>query len=252
MDIIEKDLELIKLEAKYGKLDESIGDIENEIESLEDEKSTIEYEMDEIEEKITRIKEKMLEVKIESLNFKTDDKFTNDFMKASYFTARGDSSRPALQAVNIKENELWALDGYRAIIITNNDIPKELQNTNINWDIREDFKENIINEKLALIDIKNIIPKKEEAKYIIPGVTPENFNNIFKTVEGKREKLATIKLYYEDFVIAAKGEFLNDALMVLKGKTFTIHFFSSVTPILITCENIEMIILPIRIIKGSI
>lgn len=247
MSIKENDSELLTLEKQYEELDDEFGSVGDEIEELQSKQSDIECSMEEIETRISIIRKKMLETEVEILNFETGDKFTNDFMKASYFTARSNPSRISLQIVSIKENEIWALDGYRAIIITNNEIPENLKNTNIHWDIRENFEDNIFDEKMSFIDIRNVIPKKDEAKYVIANITSENFDETFKSVLTGTKNYNIVKLYYKDFLIGARKEYLNDALMVLKGKKFTVYFFTSVSPILIECDNMEIMILPVRL-----
>jgi len=248
MSIKSLDSNILALEKKYEKLDSRLQYVVGEIEDLESEQSDIEYEMGEIEIEIENNKKIMLGARIETLNIETDDVFTNDFMKASYFTAKYNETRPALQTVHIIDNELWALDGYRAIIITNNDIPVELRNSFIKWDVREKFENNTLHEEMNFIDIRTVMPKKEKAKYVIENVTSENFNETFMVEDIKNASIpgaATMK--YEDFLYGINREFLNDALTVLKNQTFTVYFEGEVLPILFKSENIEILLLPIRI-----
>lgn len=246
MSIKNLDSDILELEKKYENLGYKLENILGEIEDLESEQNDIEYDMGEIEKQITVAKKEML-AGIETFNIETDDVFTNDFMKASYFTARYDEGRPILQTVCIKENELWGLDGYRAIIITNNQIPKDLQNSYINWNIRENFEENILDENMKFVDLRSIMPKKENAKYVIQGLTNENFNRVFKIEEMPCDIDDAGRLYYKDFICGINREFLNDALMALKGKVFTMYIETKVSPILIEAENMEILLLPIRI-----
>lgn len=247
---ISLDMKIIELEKEYKDLDEELEGIEGEIEDLDFKKDCIERDMDIIENQISEIKKNMQNSAFEGLINESDDKFTMDFIKASYFTNRGDSSRPILSTVFVTDSELIALDGYRGIVIKNNQIPLGLHNKKIDWNVREDFENNISKVQGEFIDIKNVIPKKEDAKYIITDVDSDNFYELLNSVPYEKEtSREIIKLGYQDFKIACSKELMDDALMVLRGEKFTVYFYSNVSPILLENENMQIIILPTRLFE---
>ena len=245
----ELDHELIELQNEYKELDIRYGEIEAEIEELENDRDRVESQMNDIEKQIDHIKKEMMCVKIDALDIETDNKFTLDFIKASYFTARYNDARPVFQTVNITENELQACNGYKAIRIKNNEIPMELQNTKILWDVREKFEENINKVEGDFIKLSNIFPDPKDMKYKIEGINSEMFYEFFSAKEYGTN--GTFKLFYEDFMIAFNKELLNDALIALKGTTFTVSFMTSVSPVILESGDIQVLVLPVRLLNSE-
>lgn len=242
------DSEIIKLEQRHRELEDRQEWIALEIDDLESEQNDIEYEMERIETSIAEIKKKMLMQKIEELNNESDDKFTMDFIKASFFTNRWGYERPILSVINVTDCELQALDGFRAIIIKNNDIPLELQNKRFNWKTRENFIENVSNVKDEFINIKKIIPSKEEATHVIHRMTTEYFKKFLKCKLYEKEPSRNlVQLSYKDFKITFNEDYINDALMVLKGSVFSVYFYSNVSPMYLETENMQIVVLPVRL-----
>lgn len=242
------DAKLIELEKEYEELGWRLERIEGEIEDLDAEKEGIEDDMDTIESQISNIKKRMQDSVFEGLINQSDDKFTMDFIKASYFTGRGNSSRPLLNLVNITDTELQAVDGYKGITIKNMEIPAELQNKRFEWSIRENFEDNVSKIEGNFIDLKSIIPKKEDAKYTVTDINSDNFYESLNSMPYEKEtSREIIKLSYQDFKIACSKELMDDALMVLRGEKFTVYFYSNVSPILLESENMQIIVLPTRL-----
>ena len=114
---LQLDSQLIQLNNKYDKLDRRFDFLEEEIESLQDEKDNLEYEMNGLEAQIKNIKTELLDLKIQDINVFTDDKFTNDFIIASYLASKDEERRGLFQFINITDTELMATDAYKGIII---------------------------------------------------------------------------------------------------------------------------------------
>jgi DNA polymerase III sliding clamp (beta) subunit (PCNA family) len=206
--------------------------------------------MDRIETEMTDIKKKMQTEKVKSLDIETTDSFTLDFIKASYFTAQDYDERPMLQHVNITENEIQAIDGYRKITIENDEIPEELKNTKIMWDVRENFKDHISKIEGKYPDTSSVEPKKEDIKYTLENVTSENFYDHFTIKNLKESRQHTVVLTYKGFIIAFNKEFLDMALTTLKEEIFTVYFTNNVTPVILESERIKVLVLPKRLLDG--
>lgn len=250
MDISKLKVLIKEQQERYKELDYEYGECDEEIENLQDKKEIISNEMDNLEDNIGRLSKLLTNtIMQERLRSVTDiEDFKSDFVKTSIFCDKK-FKRPLLEHVNITENELQAVDGYRAIVITNNNIPEELKNTKIHWTISENFKENISDIKLEFLDIERIIPKKENAKYKIENISIDNFNSIFKVEKEEHSTFITdlVKLSYKDLKIAFQEQYLKEAFMVLGDTTFDIYFFNSVKPILIENKRIKIVLLPVRI-----
>lgn len=252
------DATLIEFEQKYQELHKrnseiiseisgivsEIEDLQNEIEALESEQSDIEDSMEKIKERIAQIKNNRLTKNIWDLNIETDDAFIQDFIKASYFTEKT-NERPVLNTVNITDYEMQAADGYRGIIIKNNDIPKELQSHKFNWDIRENFKNNISDkDEEKFIDLQSIMPKENDARYAAFNINPENFYETFKITKYDEK---VVLLHYKGLEIACRKEYIDDSLFVLMGETFSVYFYNDKSPIFLKTDRLQIMLLPIRI-----
>lgn len=245
--LAELDSEFLNLKEQYTDYGIEYDELLDKIEELEDKKHSIEGKMDNIENKIAQIKKKMHESKIKSVDIQTTDPFTLDFIKASYFTTQDDDRREALQYVVIKENQICAVDGYKAITILNDNIPDELKNTYIMWDVRKDFKDNIRTDNIDYPDISSIYPKEENIQHILTDVTVDNFYNKFIV---KKLKETTIVLNYKDFNIGFNPEYLDTALIAMEDENFTVSFVNPVSPMLLESERIKVLVLPKRLLAG--
>ena len=233
-----------ELRSKYKILEYEYNCCYKEIEKIENKKEFISDEMENIESNIKKLNNSLLNSLIQ--NCSDNEDFLSDFIKASLFCNKKELNQPLLEHVNITENEFQATDGYKLIIIRNNNIPEELKNTKIHWSISENFKENIGNIKLEFLDIEKILPKKENAKYKIENIHTNNFNTIFAIKRQKYASFDLVFLSYKNFKIAFQKKYLKDVLTILKDTIFNVYMFNSEQPILIESDRMQIILAPVR------
>lgn len=222
---------------KKTELELKLEDIEDEIFDLEEDKDNVLIEIAHLG--------KLFMDKVEKIDKFIGDPFTDDFIRASMFCERIDNNRPFLQTVLIKENALVALNGYMLIEIHNSNIPNDLQNKLIMWDVRKDFNKNISELKVEdYINYDSVIPK-EGFKHIIENVTAESFNSLLK-VEEIDGSYTSCKIVYKDFIIYARKEFLETIFKALGNEIFTVKFIGPVEPIIFQNGHMLVLILPIR------
>lgn len=239
------DTKLTKLNQEYQKLDSRYDEVSSEIDSLQSELNDLEGDMERLEAQIKNVKEKLLTQKISDINVFTDDKFTNDFIRASYFAAKCDE-RIAFQYINITDSELQASDTHRLIVIRCPCIPKELKNTKIKWDIRENFKDHTETD-IDFPNVEKVIPGNEGAA-LYPGVKPENFYSIFNLkplIEYPNRDIECIKIDFNDVKIGLNKEYLDTALMCLGGE-FDLYVRGKLEPLTFEGRNTTVILLPVR------
>lgn len=238
------DNELIRLGKEYKKLTNEHDQLESEISDLLLDQGDIEARMDRIEAQMDMIKKKMTEKKIYEINKLTDDPFTNDFIRASYFALKEDDGhRQHFQYINITETELQACDTHRLVIIKCPHIPDELKNTKIRWDVREDFKEHIETD-VEFPDVHKVIPPKDNAK-LFPGVNPKDFYSTFKPAPHNDH---CVIIDFDGVDIGINKEYLDEALMVLAGE-FDLYIRGELEPLTLEGKDITVILLPVRLAR---
>lgn len=240
MDLNKLDSNLIELLREQQMIEGECEEIDNEIEEREMRRDCLESRAEGIESEISSIKKHMLEA-----SFSIEDRFLQDFIKASWFCSKLDSC-PSIQYVKITDDNLIALDGYKAIAIKT-DVPQELKNTFIKWDVRENFKEYI--ESIENYpDVKKVFEDAENKivdTYF--NLTSEEFYKKFNAEKFKKPFYGDIWLIKcGDIETCFNKEYMNPALMALKGTEFTLKINGETKPILLENERTKIIVLPIR------
>lgn len=249
MQRLQLDSQLIQLNNEYIKLDKRFAFLEEEIESLEDEKDSLESEMSSLEGQIKRIKTQLLDLKIQDINVFTDDKFTNDFIVASYLAMKDDERRGQFQYINITDIELMATDGYKGIIIKCDCIPDDVKNSKIKWDVRSNFAENINHELGEFPDLKSIIEGARSTHKKAPtSLTAKEFYETFEALEPEDHGVTIIKLKIADIKIAFNKEFLDTALMCMGEESFDVYVGGHLNPVLLESGSRSIVVLPIRVV----
>lgn len=220
----------------------------SEINDLEYEAQKLEKECEDLEREIEQLERKLINVSTLDLdNVFTGDEFRDSFIKASYFCRKySDVANDKLEYVKIVNAKLFAIDGYRGIVINCSKIPQELKNTYIKWDTRENFKENIEKDIIWFYEINEIIDK---AKSNI--VCQVNADDFFKQLcvdtrfVGNREVAI---LEFNNKRVAFNKKYLEELLMVFGKTIITIHYPEIKTsPIIIKNDIQEALLLPIRL-----
>jgi hypothetical protein len=246
LNIIDLDKKIIELSQEYKTLDSEYVQVTDEIEDLEYRQESLECRMNDIEEEIKEIKELMLSKMVEQLNIETDDPFLKDFITASYFCDK--DTRPVLCNVNITEDELQACDGYRAIIIKNTNIPINLKNTKIKWDIRESFEENINNTDKEFINLKTAYPDKSTFTFKLEGLTSEDFYQKLNVDEPEEIDTCERVIIHAGEDICVNKEYMDSGLLAFKNEEFTLYASTKIAPIVLENERKSVIILPLRLL----
>ncbi|WP_058953181.1 hypothetical protein [Clostridium tyrobutyricum] len=243
-NLIELDKQLIELNKKYYEYENFFERVECEIEDLKEERGALQRLISETNQKIKR--NKRLIYGLEGFKIDKKDDFLIKFIKASYFCNHDDVCK-SIDCVQIHDNYLLALDGYKAIIIRSNLIPDELKNKKIKWNVRENFKENIIEDKREIIDPTELFDNsKTHKKYIFKDITKNDFLKRF-TVGDIDEKYNNITIFkFNDMYIGINMEFIKKAFICIENK-FDVYVSSPVKPIVFQNNDVSILILPIRL-----
>lgn len=221
--------------------DRKLIDLDKKYEKLEFKQNNLEKQMSKIEENITSTRQELLNTS-QSENF-SENEFIDNFIKASYFCKR---NYPELESVIVTDKEITACDGSEAIIIKSN-IPNEFKNSKIKWNVRGKYKEKAIKLGDKYLNVKESIKTNQNIrKYFIENCSSENFYNNF-TIENLTVTLGkVVKLSYKDLSIIFSKKYIETALMALQNHTFSISLESKLKPMTLECEDIKILILPIR------
>lgn len=120
MGCLELDARLIELTTEYHRKNNKYAELEEEIWELESDRDKLGFNIDILEREIEKTRELLLKNKTEQLNVFTDDPFTNDFIKASYFADKSnDCNQSLFQYIHITDSLLVASDQRRLIVIKN-------------------------------------------------------------------------------------------------------------------------------------
>jgi hypothetical protein len=239
------DTELTRLSQLYQKLGGRYSEVESDMYGLQDELDDIESSMDRIVAQIETVKEKLLQKKMSDINVFTDDKFTNDFIRASYFAAKGEN-RPGFQCINITDSELQASDTHRLIIVKCPCIPDELKNTKIKWDVRDNFKDHIKTD-VEFPNVNAVIPSKEGAT-LYPGANPENFYTLFNPKPltfSHNNSVECVKINFGGVNIGLNKEYLDTALMCIGGE-FDLYVRGQLEALTLESKDTTVLLLPVR------
>lgn len=246
------DKRIIDLQKKYAILNDEYDSLTEQIEDLENEQEIVGSKMETIEDELKALKNRLINEKTEELNIETDDPFVRDFITASYFCNKY-PERPVLSCVNVTNNELQAVDGYKAIKIKNSNIPEELKGKLIKWEARENFKDYILeNPHGEFIELDRVYPKHEDCTFKLENLTTNEFYDKSNVKFHQNYYGGTIMTMQTDVTIGINKEYLEMALLPFKGETFNMYSGSPVEPIVFENEHKSVLILPIRINKEGV
>lgn len=241
------DKRVIYLQKKYAILSGEYDSLTERIEDLQSDQEIVGSKMKDIEDELKTLKYRMINEKIEELNIETDDPFVRDFILASYFCDKN-FERPALSCVNVTNDELQAVDGYKAIRIKNKSIPDELKGKLIKWDARENFENYILEEPHGeFIKLDKVYPKHEDCTFKLENLTTDVFYDRLNVKFLEEHWSGTIMTMQTDVTIGVNKEYLEMALLPFKGEAFNIYCGTPVEPILLENENKSVLLLPIRL-----
>lgn len=249
--MINQDLDkrIIELQKQYVKLGDRYDFLTEEIEDLETERENIGSKMELIEDELKTLKDRLINEKTEKLNIETDDPFVKDFIIASYFCNKY-PERPVLSCVNVTNNEIQAVDGYKAIIIKNPNIPEELKGKLIKWEARENFKDYILESPHGkFIELDKVYPKHEDCTFKLENLTTNEFYDKLNVKFRENYYGGTIMTMNTNVTIGINKEYLEMALLPFKDEIFNMYSGSPVEPIIFENEHKSVLVLPIRINK---
>lgn len=243
------DKRIIELQKQYVKLGGRYDFLTEEIEDLETERENIGSKMELIEDELKTLKDRLINEKTEKLNIETADPFVRDFITASYFCNKY-PERPVLSCVNVTNNEIQAVDGYKAIIIKNSNIPEELKGKLIKWEARENFKDHILKSPHGdFIELDKVYPKHEDCTFKLENLTTNEFYDKLNVKFRENYYGGTIMTMNTNVTIGINKEYLEMALLPFKDETFNMYSGSPVEPIIFENEHKSVLVLPIRINK---
>lgn len=249
-----KDLEneLTKFTQEYNKLSEKYSDLDEEYYRVEAEKDCVEEQMNNIEENIEYIKSQLKKLDFEELddNFNSENDFRNCFIKASLFCCQDEGKDSnmmnRLKYIKITDNQLFACDGYKAIIVNCDNIPKDLQNTFIKYNIREDFENNIeINSPKDYVDLSKVIPSNFKETIINTTINKFKEEIIYDTISSGNYELNLLK--YKKVKVAFNKDYMDLIFKIFNKDNFDVMFpDSSVSPILFENDKQKVLLLPVK------
>lgn len=246
------DAKLIRMGQEYLKLNDRCLVIESEIYSLQNEIDELQSELDKLEKdkdylknQIEITKKDFFSLKVSSINAFSNDKFTNCFIRSSYFTDKTKTKDETFQYVNITDNTLQASDRHKLIIVKCACIPDDIKNTQIKWYVRDNFKEHAKTE-IEFPNVYNVLPP-QKSSVLFPGVKPEEFYSIFKpkpimdfTVLGP-----FLKFDFDGIKIFFNKEYVDTALVCIGGM-FNLYVRDSLEPITLESDDATILLLPLR------
>ena len=246
----ELDARLIELQKKRIPLEKKIESIEAEIEILEDDKTDVENDLSDIDKQIKNVKKKLLEDKVKSLDVFTDDQFTNDFMRASYFCSKDECGSVAFDFVNLTDSEIIACTGFVLIKINSDCIPENLKNTRIKWDVRKDFEQHINREVKPIPNYGKILGEAEKTpRLVAEKMKASDFWNVARDITHTPETkymCAMVHFKIGNLSITFNKEYLNTGLMGMGDEEFTVYAHANITPMILQGTRTTVIALPMK------
>lgn len=248
-----------EIKLKINKLRQELEDNEAEYEDIQDEIESLAYQIDclesdkyklesigyDIEDEIKELEKQLASKRFDELdNELTGDKFRDAFIKASYFCSI-DEEREILNHVKIEEERLIATDGCRGIIVKCDEIPWELKNTFVKWDVRGSFKKNAKSRIWQIFNLSEIM--KDTKSNVVLKLEAEEFLEklYFETVEVNG--VITI-LNYRNIKVAFNKKYLDTLIKVFKGIEMTVYYPKNYwSPLIIVGGGQQAILLPIRL-----
>ncbi|MCQ4924948.1 hypothetical protein NE686_17745 [Tissierella carlieri] len=246
LSLEEIDNKLIELRKIYNENGGLMDDILANISELEDDYKKLEKDNDIIEAEIKTLEKELTEGKFSEVdNTSNGNKFRDLFIKSSYFCRR-DDERLALAYVELKEKQLLALDGYKGIIIDCDYIPKELQNSYIKWNVRQDFEKEVIRELSSQRSNLDDIIENGKSSLII-NINQDEFMNKFhkKTIQRQNGRNISV-LEYEGKKVAFNQKYLDIVIMVFHNMDIKVYYpRDKKSPMIIESSTQRVILLPV-------
>ena len=247
----ELDAKLIELQKSRVPAKNKLSRIEAEMEDLEYDKCEAENELETIDRQIKNISKKIFEAKVKSIDVVTDDQFTNDFIRASYFSNRdSEDGSISFSYVNIADSEIVACTGFMLIKINSDCIPENLKNTRISWDTRTNFEQHINRDVKEIPSYKKILGEAEKThRLVAEKMKASDFWQAVKDVTHTPEtryRCAMVNFKIGDLNITFNEEYLKTGLMGIGDEEFTIYAYNPITPMILQGTRTTVVLMPIR------
>ena len=250
LSFAEMDAKLIELQKSRVPLKSEIDRIEVEIEFLESEKTDAENKLESIDIQMKIIAKKLYENKVKSLEVYTDDQFTNDIIRASYFCNREECGAVAYDYVNIADTEIIACTGFMLIKINSDCIPDYFKNTRIKWDTRSDFEQHINRKVKPIPSYKKILDEAEKTHRVVAEkIKASEFWDKVSEVSYSPETTficAAVSFKIGDLKLTISKERLENVLMGMGDEEFTIRAYIDISPIILQGSRTMVIMMPIK------
>lgn len=239
---------LVNLRGRLGETLEEYKSVTSEIEelaydlsNLENEQYRLENREIELENEIQELEKRLMDKEFEEIdNTSTGNKFRDAFIKCSWFCRKYDDNNMHLSYVRIEDDRLMATDGYKAIIVNCDNIPRELRNTFIRWDIREDFENNVERKLNTILSIDDAIQKgRGDIKFKMDE--REFRERLHRKDRGNFEILE-----HNNKRVAFNKEYLDLALMIFEGMDIMVYWPNTKhMPLVIKSKGQEVMLLPV-------
>ena len=172
--------------------------------------------------------------------------FLNAFLTASYFTPRGKNDEYS-QYIQIKEDKLMAVDGNKGIIVKCSDVPEELRNKFIKWDVREKFEENAIEKDVDFEDVFDIDYTDFRFKNSEEYSFHEAYFRDTKEISLSNRQIDVFKNKANTFNKGFERDSVNLSLSVFEGGAFD-YLFSEGDPIIFKNKQTTVVLLEVDIV----
>lgn len=239
---------LLKLKREEMENGERIYSIYSHISELEDEAIAIGDRSEYIVKEIEELERQLAEIAFKELdNNLTGDKFKDSFIKASYF-CKQDNLDEKLAYVEINEDRLIALNGYMGIILKCDEIPRELQNSYIRYDVRDNFQEEAEKRrKYGSIDLEKFIEdtKNDNVHSNIIDINVRDFMNKFFCRIVKNE---FIVLKYNNLEVAFNEKYLDMVIKLFGQENVKVYYsMYNVNPLILESLEQKVVLFPVRL-----
>lgn len=252
--------DLKDLREELEETQEEYADVTSEIEDLSWGLSNLEYEQYrlknkeiKLEKEIKDLEKQLMNKEFEELdNTLTGDKFRDAFIKCSWFCSKYENYNDLLTYVKITGKRLMATDGYRGIIVECNNIPENLKNTYIRWDVRNNFTENanpIVGASNYLEVLDKRIQECNDNQILL--INESKFKEMFYHESRKESDKNITILKHLDVKVAFNQDYLETILRAFKNMDIEVYWPECwYEPIMIRSQYQSALLLPIRLGTG--
>ncbi|MES0334764.1 MAG: hypothetical protein SFH39_00180 [Candidatus Magnetobacterium sp. LHC-1] len=241
LDAEVKRLELVQLTKKLDAANDKYNELEAEIEDLEADRDFVGTNIGYLEARIATLKKEMTDSLINAiLNRQPENEFQYCFLKAIQFCST-DENRPLMEYVDVKEEVMYACNGYMAIEIKCGSIPDECKNKAIRWDATDFVNIPDLMDGVILLNVKKVLDDYETMdnerimKSEIESMIKIDEKNSFKEKQVVRLK-----------EIAFNKKYLDTAIGVLDDGVVEIVFGDPIQPVIFKMDKIRVLVLPVR------